>query len=123
MANPSFSSDEAPTKMVERCEHCRFFENSVKRSLYSSATETSCSRRGPRSRKLRWALRLLGLGRAMARLTTRGLRWWFDRRQTEGDYFYHTEPLSMLNERSIGDCGFTVEGSTGGGPLEALIPC
>ncbi|RWW77766.1 hypothetical protein BHE74_00014051 [Ensete ventricosum] len=122
MANPSFSSDEAPTKMVERCEHYGFFENSAKRSLYSSATETSGSRRGPRSGKLRWALRLLGLGRATTRLTTRGLRRWFDRRQTEGDYFCRTEPLSMLNERSIGDCGFAVEESTGGDPIDALIP-
>ncbi|RRT50289.1 hypothetical protein B296_00020085 [Ensete ventricosum] len=122
MANPSFSSDEAPTKMVERCEHYGFFENSAKRSLCSSATETSGSRRGPRSGKLRWALRLLGLGRATTRLTTRGLRRWFDRRQTEGDYFCRTEPLSMLNERSIGDCGFTVEESTDDGPIDALIP-
>ncbi|RWW61618.1 hypothetical protein BHE74_00031314 [Ensete ventricosum] len=79
MANPSFSSGEAPAKMVERCKRCDFFENSAKRSLCPSATETSasmsyprCWQPRPRSRKFRRTLRLLRLGRATVRLVARG---------------------------------------------------
>ncbi|RWV82708.1 hypothetical protein GW17_00055769 [Ensete ventricosum] len=149
MANPSFSSGETPTKMVERCERW-LSSKTPQHSLCSSATETSGSRRGPRYGKLRRAPRLLGLGIATVRLTARGLRRWFGRRQTKGEYFTGvdsaedrersmaqrpaalaeeaevfcfccTEPLSVLNERSISGYGFVEEESTGDDPREALI--
>ncbi|RRT41313.1 hypothetical protein B296_00014765, partial [Ensete ventricosum] len=63
----------------------QFLQKLCKRSLYSSATETSGSRRGMRSGKLQWALRLLELGRATAWLTRRGLHRCFYMQQTEED--------------------------------------